>query len=133
MRRFGILMAALGLAGCDLDGTIPDGRQAFLADCSACHGRSGEGGAALDLPFDVVPPDLRRLSAGNGGTFPRDRVMSIIDGLNRAPHFSAVMPEFGAQGLGDTVIVETEPGLGTPVPARLLALTDYLQSIQIDG
>jgi hypothetical protein len=69
------------------------------------------------------------IAARNDGVFPRDQVMSTIDGLDRGAHFSAAMPEFGAGDLGDTVIVESD-GLGTPVPEGLLALTDYLESIQ---
>ena len=69
------------------------------------------------------------IAARNGGMFPRDRVMSTIDGLDRGAHFSTAMPEFGAGDLGDTVIVE-DGGLGTPVPMQLLALTDYLESLQ---
>jgi hypothetical protein len=55
--------------------------------------------------------------------------MSTIDGLDRGAHFSAAMPEFGAGDLGETIIVENE-GLGTPVPMKLLMLTEYLESIQ---
>jgi hypothetical protein len=55
--------------------------------------------------------------------------MAQIDGLGRHGDPDAVMPEFGAEDMGDTVIVEHE-GLGTPVPADLLALTEYLRTIQ---
>jgi hypothetical protein len=39
------------------------------------------------------------------------------------------MPEFGALDLGPAVIVEDD-GIGTPVPATLLALANYLETIQ---
>lgn len=55
--------------------------------------------------------------------------MSTIDGLDRGSHFSNAMPEFGAGDMGDTIIVE-ENGIGTPVPAELLALTEYLEDVQ---
>ena len=87
----------------------------------------GDGPTARAL--GVAAPDLTTISARNGGTFPRDQVMSIIDGLNREPHFSTAMPEFGAGDLGETIIVEND-GLGTPVPQKLLVLTEYLESIQ---
>jgi hypothetical protein len=77
----------------------------------------------------TLPPDLTMIAARNGGVFPRDQVMSTIDGLDRDSHFSAAMPEFGAGDMGETVIVETD-GLGIPVPTQLLALTDYLESLQ---
>jgi hypothetical protein len=55
--------------------------------------------------------------------------MAQIDGLGRHGDPDAIMPEFGARDLGDTVIVEQD-GLGMPVPADLLALTEYLRTIQ---
>jgi len=67
----------------------------------------------------LVAPDLTQISARNGGVFPRQEVMAIIDGLNRDPHFSQAMPEFGAEDLGEAVIV-----------VRLIALADYLEGIQ---
>ncbi|WP_375255372.1 c-type cytochrome [Yoonia sp.] len=123
MRNF-IIVSVLGLAACVEEPV--NGRTTYLESCAACHGVSGagDGPAARGLA-----PDLTMLAARNGGVFPTDDVMSIIDGLERAPHFSAAMPEFGAGDLGETVIVENE-GLGTPVPFKLLVLTEYLQSIQ---
>jgi hypothetical protein len=87
----------------------------------------GNGPASRGL--SVTPPDLTGLTASNGGVFPRDAVMSTIDGLDRGTHFSAAMPEFGAGDLGETVVVESD-GLGTPVPMTLLLLADYLESMQ---
>lgn len=126
MRIF-IILAALGMAACVEEPV--DGRTAYLADCAGCHGADARGGGADARALSVVAPDLTQIAARNGGTFPRDRVMSTIDGLNRSSHFSTAMPEFGAGDMGETIIVE-EDGLGMPVPARLLALTDYLESIQ---
>ena len=56
-------------------------------------------------------------------------VMSIIDGLDRGAHFSAAMPEFGAGDMGPLVMTD-EDGNPVPVPADLLALADYLESLQ---
>lgn len=106
-----------------------DGRKAFVDNCAGCHGLDAKGEGQFGRNLFVVPPDLTNLRIDNGGVFPRNEVMSIIDGLNRDPHFSGSMPEFGAGDLGATVIVE-EDGLGVPVPETLLALTDYLESIQ---
>ncbi|SDY37453.1 Cytochrome C oxidase, cbb3-type, subunit III [Jannaschia faecimaris] len=102
----------------DIDATR--GAALFAQDCAACHGAMGTG---------VIGPDLTTLSSRNGGAFPRDRVMATIDGLGRHEEAGGVMPEFGANGLGPTVIVEHD-GLGTPVPADLLALTAFLEEIQ---
>lgn len=126
--RYLIILGALGLAACVEEATL-DGRSAYLADCAGCHGADGRGDGSDARDLAVVSPDLTQIAARNGGVFPRTRVMSTIDGLNRGAHFSAAMPEFGAGDMGDTIIVE-EDGLGTPVPERLLVLTDYLESIQ---
>ncbi|WP_371156027.1 c-type cytochrome [Jannaschia sp. 2305UL9-9] len=121
------VLFVLVVAGCvdrdlpvatDVDATR--GAALFDASCADCHGADGRGG---------VGPDLTMLSADAGGTFPRDAVMAQIDGLGRHGDSDAVMPEFGAGDMGATVIVEHD-GLGTPVPADLLALTTYLETIQ---
>ncbi len=126
--RITYLVAALGLAGC-VDVAEPDGQRLFIDNCAACHGADGKGDGPMSRNLIQMAPDLTTLSARNGGVFPTDYVMSTIDGLNRDPHFSGAMPEFGAGGMGDTIIVERD-GLGTPVPADLLMLTEYLESLQ---
>lgn len=125
--RYLIILLILGLAACVEEPV--DGRTAYLENCASCHGNGGTGNGPASRGLAVAPPDLTMISARNGGVFPRDRVMSTIDGFDRGTHFSAAMPEFGAGDLGETVIVEND-GLGTPVPMKLLVLTDYLQSIQ---
>ena len=119
------------LAACVEDDRVPDGQALFQQDCAGCHGVTGMGDGPVAQSLGVVAPDLTGLAARNGGTFPRQKVMAIIDGLNRDPHFSAVMPEFGAGDLGEAVIVETPDGLGTPTPVGLIALADYLERIQV--
>ncbi|WP_342078519.1 c-type cytochrome [Yoonia sp. SS1-5] len=121
------LVALVALGACVEEPV--DGRTAFAADCAGCHGNDAMGGGPLARDLTTAPPDLTTIAARNGGVFPRNAVMSTIDGLNRGAHFSAAMPEFGAGDMGDTVIVEQD-GIGTPVPARLLALTEYLEDIQ---
>ncbi len=125
--RYWIVLAALGLGAC-VEEPI-DGRTAYLENCASCHGASGMGDGPAARGLAVVPPDLTQIAARNEGVFPRNQVMSTIDGLDRGTHFSAAMPEFGAGDLGETVIVEDQ-GLGTPVPMKLLVLTEYLESIQ---
>jgi mono/diheme cytochrome c family protein len=125
--RFFIILTTLGLAACVEEPV--DGRTAYMENCASCHGADATGGGSAARWLTVAPPDLTTIASRNGGGFPRDQVMSTIDGLDRGTHFSAAMPEFGAGDLGETVIVEDE-GLGTPVPMKLLVLTEYLESIQ---
>lgn len=123
------LIAALTLTACIDTPDLPDGKRAFADNCASCHGFDAKGTGEMANVLIKMPPDLTSLSARNDGVFPSDYVMSTIDGLSRAPHFSGAMPEFGAGGMGDTVIVEKD-GIGTPVPSELLALTEYLESVQ---
>ncbi|MCK0096314.1 cytochrome c [Yoonia sp. F2084L] len=125
--RYIWIVAALGLAACVEEPV--DGPTMFMENCASCHGADGMGNGPAARGLAVAPPDLTTITARNGGVFPTNQVMSTIDGLDRGEHFSAAMPEFGAGDLGETVIVENE-GLGTPVPMKLLLLTEYLQSIQ---
>lgn len=130
MRR-AIPCLILLVAACVEDPAIPDGKAMFMQDCASCHGTGAMGNGPVAQTLGVAAPDLTGLAARNGGVFPREAVMATIDGLNRDPHFSDAMPEFGAGDLGEAVIVETPDGLGTPTPVGLIALADYLESIQV--
>lgn len=131
MRRTA-LVPLIALSACieaPVEPTLEGGALAFQQDCAACHGTDARGAGSFGRELLRQPPDLTHLAANNGGVFPRDYVMSTIDGFTRGDHFSAAMPEFGAGDMGPTVIVE-EDGLGTPVPSRLLALAIWLESVQ---
>lgn len=127
MQKF-ILGAVLVLAAC-VDEQPADGRSLYLENCAACHGVDATGNGQVARELGVEAPDLTQISARNGGIFPRDAVMSTIDGYEAGQHLSGAMPEFGAGDMGDTVIVEND-GLGTPVPFKLLVLTDYIETLQ---
>jgi mono/diheme cytochrome c family protein len=131
MRR-PVLLAPLALMACMPSDPQEEvsGRNAFLENCASCHGPGGTGDGPAAEGLDPPPANLTTIAARNGGTFPRDRVMSIIDGYQRGGHFNPAMPEFGAMDLGEMEIVENPDGTGTPVPEVLLALADYLESIQ---
>ena len=128
MRIFGLLTMGL-LAGCVTEPEV-SGQQLFLDNCAACHGSGGAGDGVAAAALSVTPPDLTGLTARNSGVFPRSYVMSTIDGYNRDSHFAVEMPAFGDGDLGEVVIVENDDGTGTPIPVDLIALADYIESIQ---
>ncbi|MCC5973292.1 MAG: c-type cytochrome [Rubellimicrobium sp.] len=130
MRTGPAMMAILALAACVAEEPEVSGRTAFMANCSVCHGADGRGSLANGITMAPAAPDLTMLSANNGGVFPRDFVMSTIDGYSRGTHLRTPMPEFGAGDLGPTVIVENPDGTGTPVPAVLLALSEFIATLQ---
>ncbi|MEL6619617.1 MAG: cytochrome c [Pseudomonadota bacterium] len=129
-----VALMIAGLAGCAPTGETADvsaerGMQLYAEKCSACHGDDGRGAGPASLGLGDPPPDLTTLSAQNRGIFPRNFVMSVIDGFNRRNHPDSAMPEFGNQDLGPVIQVE-DGGASTPTPTDLIALAAYLESIQ---
>lgn len=132
-----VLIMAIFLGGCqpgleDSESTRVDvarGKTLFERNCVACHGSEARDGAAGSFRPDSAAPDLTRISARNGGSFSADDVMTTIDGYYRRDHPQDPMPFFGDQDMGPLVPVEIN-GLSTPIPASLLALSNYLESIQ---
>ena len=123
-----------GLAGCTLEKPEPQtdvayGKRLYDAQCSQCHGADAKGSGPASLGLGSPPPALHTLKNNNGGVFPRDYVMGVIDGFSRRDHPTAAMPEFGAGDLGPVVQVEQD-GVSTPIPTDLIALAAYLESIQ---
>jgi len=104
------------------------GAEVFAANCVACHGQDARGNGPQAASLGTAPPNLREIAKRNDGTFPFVDVASTIDGYTRGEK-AAAMPEFGAGDLGPLIQVEHE-GVSTPIPADLLALTLYLESIQ---
>jgi mono/diheme cytochrome c family protein len=123
------LMLPFGLAACMEEPEV-SGAVYFADNCVACHGADGTGNGPLADGLPRPPADLTRISARHGGEFPRDYVMTVIDGYARDGRHADIMPEFGDGDLGELVIVDNGDGTGTPVPVMLLALADYLETIQ---
>ncbi|MDK3019968.1 c-type cytochrome [Pseudodonghicola flavimaris] len=125
------LLAVLAACVADQMGmpTAAEGEALFADNCTACHDYHGEGGALIS---GVKAPDLTRIALRNGGTFPRTRVLSQIDGYGRGKVSADIMPEFGSLLEGDLVPVEVE-GTMTPTPRPLAALLAYLESIQVES
>lgn len=127
------LVAAVALAGCTNDlqerVSVSHGAQFFSANCAQCHGAEGRGydGPTRDW---TPPPDLTLLTQRNRGMFPEIQTLSTIYGPAFRRNHGRIMPEFGERDLGPMVIVEVEEGVGTPIPADLIALSEYLRSIQ---
>lgn len=131
MRTTALIGLVLSLAGCVPPAPDLSGRALFQDNCVACHGAEGRGDGPAAAGLDRRPADLTGIARRNGGTFPMARVMSVIDGYSRSQHGGQIMPEFGTVLTGgDTVLTDTGDGIMTPAPAGLVALADYLRSIQ---
>ena len=128
----GVLLAGLTIVSCTQ--TVPQpvsGQKLFNNYCQTCHGSTGRGDGPLANDLAKRPADLTRIAARNGGIFPMARVMSTIDGYTRRNDLSSIMPEMGeAFAEGPLVRVDTGDGIMTPAPESLVALADYLRTLQ---
>lgn len=131
LRPLALLAAAVaGIAAC-APTKVVTGADLYGDFCASCHGASGVGDGPAAALLEKKPADLTRISARNRGHFPLTQVLSTIDGYTRAAEGDHVMPEFGAMlSGGPTVLVDSGDGIKTPTPAHLVALAQYLQSIQ---
>ncbi|MCK0149176.1 cytochrome c [Marivita sp. S6314] len=124
--------AALAGAACTPD-EMPqptDGRALFIENCAVCHGADGKGNGPMARATQPAPADLTLIAVRNGGVFPEVEVLSTIDGYARSDMSGPDMPEFGALLQGDLVPLDTGDGVMTPTPRKLVALLEYIESIQ---
>ena len=130
MRYFVMIGLMAGLVACAEVSMpeAPEGQMLFSENCAQCHGVSGKGDGPWASSLTPRPTDLTRLAAD--GTFPRARVLSVIDGYDRTGLPGKEMPEFGLLLRGETVPVDVGDGVLTPTPRPLAALLSYLESIQ---
>jgi len=124
-----VLGACVALAACTPP--VPDtGAADYAQFCASCHGASGKGDGPAAAGMRPRPADLTLLARGNGDRFPRLRVMNRIDGYTMGMSDSP-MPQFGQELRdGPTVLFDAGDGVSTPTPARLVALTGYLEQLQ---
>ena len=107
------------------------GKAQFRANCAVCHGLEARGDGPMAEVLNRKPPNLTLLSRANGGFFPYGVVFDTIDGRDDVlAHGSREMPVWGEVFL---------PGGGTHgmdvvllVYGRILALTRYLESLQVE-
>ena len=101
------------------------GPNLYKAYCASCHGTDAKGGGPVAGSLRVSPPDLTRISARNGGTFPLARVSRIISGEAplRRGHGTHEMPVWGPVFSQ----VEADRDLGR---VRIDNLARYLQQLQ---
>lgn len=106
------------------------GHSTYDQFCASCHGAGAKGDGPMVATLTGAPPDLTQISARNGGVFPQVAVMSTIDGYFRRDAHGGIMPEFGPLlEEGRLVLVDTG-GAMTPTPERLVALAEWLESVQ---
>jgi mono/diheme cytochrome c family protein len=92
-----------------------DGKAQYLRHCGACHGPAGKGDGIAGTYMRPKPTDLTAIARENGGKFPAERTMDVIDGRKTVrAHGDPDMPVWGGAISRDTI----------------RAITEYLGSIQ---
>lgn len=127
------LIALLALSACTEENVMPgptDGKAVFMANCAVCHGEDGKGEGPLARRMATPPKNLTLIALRSDDSFPRARIMSIIDGYARSGMTGESMPEFGALLEGDLIPFDSGDGVQTPTPRKLVALLEYIESIQ---
>ncbi len=104
------------------------GKELYKEYCASCHGVEGRGNGPVASSLKGEVPDLTRIAANHGGTFPADQVRTIIDGRTTLPpHGTRDMPvrgwAFRATGANDPQNEYRAQGL-------IGLLVDYLSTIQ---
>ena len=101
------------------------GPNLYKAYCASCHGADAKGRGPMASSLRVSPPDLTRISARNGGTFPLAHISRIISGEEPLPrgHGTHEMPVWGPIFSQ----VEADRDLGR---VRIDNLARYLQQLQ---
>lgn len=96
--------------------------------CGACHGPEGKGDGIAGTFMRPKPTDLTALAREQGGEFPFQHVMEIIDGRRTVrAHGDPVMPVWG-EVLRDQATWDLNRR--AEVQGKLLLITDYLRTIQ---
>jgi mono/diheme cytochrome c family protein len=107
------------------------GKRDFMKYCARCHGADGKGhGPDLYILSGVHPSNLTILTEKNGGVFPYQKVVDIIDGRKVPPsHKRLDMPFWGVQFQESGK--EFTPQSDAKVKARIDNLAKYIETIQV--
>ena len=106
------------------------GKTTFMEACATCHGIDADGAGPMTDILTVPVPGLTDLTARNDGVFPWLRVVHVVDGRTGLRGHGGAMPLFGSLFKGDTSIADAPDGSPVLVSERVLAVVEYLESIQ---
>jgi mono/diheme cytochrome c family protein len=101
------------------------GKEMFNAYCASCHGAGAKGDGPAASALKSKPADLTLLAKDNGGTFPANRIMSILRGqATVSAHGNKDMPVWGP------VFWHMSQGHEAQMQQRIANLTHYLETLQ---
>jgi mono/diheme cytochrome c family protein len=105
-------------------GANESGAALFRTYCASCHGSDARGAGPV-ASLRQLPPNLTTFAMRNGGVFPSERLMQIIDGRDIPSHGDRDMPVWG------DAFKRTRGGLSAQaIKDRINAIVGYLAGIQ---
>lgn len=132
---FATVLAAVAASSVCAQTSTEMGRLEYESNCATCHGITAQGDGPMRAFLVRPPSDLTTLARRHGGSFPRSAVADLIDGRGVSGpgvHGTRDMPVWGR-----VYREQAEQGTrGLPIPpewsvrGRIIALVDYLQSLQ---
>jgi mono/diheme cytochrome c family protein len=128
--RTGLLMMLALVAGPAVAQDPVRGAELFAGHCAACHGPAAEGDGPMAAVLAVAPPDLTALAAGEGGTFPLERVVRSIDGRTMILSHGGPMPLFGMMLGGEAAVIDADDGTPVITKAAVLDIAEWLLAMQ---
>ena len=105
------------------------GQREYMIACAGCHGESGKGDGPVAEHLKIETPDLTGLAAKNGGEFPFEYTVFMIDRRNVIPVHGNDMPVWGDRFQASATSRSGETA-EMVARGRILSLAYYLQSIQ---
>lgn len=104
-----------------------NGKQMFVNYCAPCHGVDGKGQGPVAATLKKQPANLALLSKNNGGKFPSNHIVSVLEfGSDTPSHGTAQMPVWGPMfGHMDA----SNPGNNVSL-LRISNLSEYLRALQ---
>jgi mono/diheme cytochrome c family protein len=110
------------------DVLVEMGRVYYDRHCATCHGATARGGGPAARALKEAPPDLTRIAARRGGSFPSEELSAFIDGRTLpAAHGDREMPIWGRTFSRDFGGGETGDEVSR---GRVIALLEYLRTLQ---
>jgi len=104
-----------------------NGKLMYTNYCAPCHGANARGNGPVAGALKQQPVDLTVLARSNGGKFPSDHVVSVLEFGSETPaHGSAQMPVWGP------VLSKMDNTHAQDSALRIANLNRYLKSIQVN-
>lgn len=95
-RLLGLTLLSIAGAAHSADYVAMSGKELYERFCASCHGESGRGDGRVAASLKTEVPDLTLIARRAKGSYPRDRIVRIIDGRHViGAHGTRTMPVWG--------------------------------------